>query len=132
MHMAVSRQQPAPPLSDLRSSTQVVRSGPSALFRHNHTLCKDRQRVRHATDATRRRNDSRDATARILLVRRRDEDTWGLPGGGLEAGESWRDAALRECRQEIGASARIDGLWGVYSDPKTQMHISLPRGHGGG
>lgn len=37
-------------------------------------------------------------------------------------GESWSDAALRECREETGWHARIDGLLGIYSDPGTQVH----------
>lgn len=59
---------------------------------------------------------------RVLLMRRRDEDTWGLPGGGLERGETWARAALRECREETGWEARITGLLGIYSDPRTQIH----------
>jgi 8-oxo-dGTP diphosphatase len=64
----------------------------------------------------------RDADGRILLLRRRGEGTWGLPGGGVEPGESWAAAALRECREETGWDATIDGLLGVYSDPATQVH----------
>lgn len=64
----------------------------------------------------------RNAEGRVLLLRRATEDTWGIPGGGLEAGESWVDAALRECREETGWLARIDGLLGIYSDPDTQVH----------
>ena len=64
----------------------------------------------------------RDTAGRILLIRRAGEDTWGIPGGGLESGESWSAAAVRECREETGCTARIDGLLGVYSDPATQVH----------
>ncbi|MFT3855671.1 MAG: NUDIX domain-containing protein [Ilumatobacteraceae bacterium] len=65
-----------------------------------------------------------DGAGRILVMRRRAEDTWGIPGGGVEPGESWAEAALRECREETGWLARIDGLLGIYSDPATQMHRS--------
>jgi ADP-ribose pyrophosphatase YjhB (NUDIX family) len=64
----------------------------------------------------------RNADGQVLLMRRRFEDTWGVPGGGVEPGESWADAALRECYEETGWRARIDGLLGVYSDPATQTH----------
>jgi len=63
-----------------------------------------------------------DTSGRILLMRRAQEDTWGIPGGGVEPGESWAEAALRECREETGWKARIDGLLGIYSDPVTQVH----------
>lgn len=43
-----------------------------------------------------------DTNGRVLLTRRADDDTWGIPGGGVEPGESWREAALRECREETG------------------------------
>lgn len=64
----------------------------------------------------------RDGDGRVLLIRRATEYTWGLPGGGLEPGETWHDAAVRECREETGWSARIEGLLGAYSDPATQIH----------
>jgi 8-oxo-dGTP pyrophosphatase MutT (NUDIX family) len=64
----------------------------------------------------------RDHDSRVLLMRRVGEETWGIPDGGLEPGESWAAAALRECREETGWSARIDALLGIYSDPATQVH----------
>ena len=33
---------------------------------------------------------------RIVLIRRRDNDLWALPGGGMELGESIVDTAVRE------------------------------------
>jgi 8-oxo-dGTP diphosphatase len=64
----------------------------------------------------------RNRNGRALLMRRAGEDAWGIPGGGLEPGESWEAAALRECREETGWSASIDDLLGIYSDPATQVH----------
>lgn len=59
---------------------------------------------------------------RVLLIRRRAENTWGLPGGGIEPGETWAAAARRECLEESGWDVRIDELLGIYSDPATQTH----------
>lgn len=65
----------------------------------------------------------RDVGGRVLLLRRVTEGTWGIPGGGLEPGESWWvDAALRECREQTGWDARIDELLGIYSDAASQTH----------
>ena len=64
----------------------------------------------------------RDNRGRVLLMRRASEDTWGIPGGGLEPGETWSEAALRECHEETGWHARLEGVLGVYSDPATQCH----------
>ena len=58
----------------------------------------------------------------VLLMRRNGEGTWGLPGGGVEAGETWEQAARRECREETGWDIELHGLLGLYSDPATQIH----------
>ena len=63
-----------------------------------------------------------DATGAVLLLRRAGDGTWCLPGGGVEPGETWAAAAVRECREETGWSVRVTGLLGLYSDPATQLH----------
>jgi len=56
----------------------------------------------------------RDSGGRILLLRTRDVtepeqgEWWELPGGGIDAGESYLDAALRELKEETGIAARPD------------------------
>ena len=59
---------------------------------------------------------------RILLGRRSDDGSWCLPGGRLEAGESFADCARRECREELGCEVELDGLLAVLSSPSTQLH----------
>lgn len=43
----------------------------------------------------------------VLLIHRTDDGTWGLPGGGVEPGETWSQAAIRECQEETGWLVRI-------------------------
>jgi ADP-ribose pyrophosphatase YjhB (NUDIX family) len=59
---------------------------------------------------------------RVLLMRRNGEGSWGLPGGGIEVGETWQQAARRECREETGWDIDLHELLGLYSDPATQTH----------
>ena len=66
---------------------------------------------------------ARDEFGRVLLIQRSDDLTWGLPGGHVEAGETWSEAATRECLEETGWRVRIIGIFGVYSNPKTQLHV---------
>lgn len=40
---------------------------------------------------------------KILVVHPKDEMIYGLPGGGIEEGESHADALSREMREEVGA-----------------------------
>ena len=39
---------------------------------------------------------------KLLLERRRDSDTWGLPGGGCKKWETGRQAIAREIYEELG------------------------------
>ena len=50
----------------------------------------------------------------ILLVKARDKDTWQLPGGRIESGESPVDAVIREVKEETGLEARVGRLTGRY------------------
>lgn len=65
----------------------------------------------------------RDAEGSVLLGHRRDCDFWGLPGGGMEAGEAPWEAAVREVYEETGLTVEIERLVGVYSWPDDGEHI---------
>ncbi len=68
-----------------------------------------------------------DAQGRILLQRRSDNGRWGMPGGGVEIGESVAEAIVREVREETGLHVEVERLVGVYSDPKLQV-VRYPSG----
>ncbi len=57
----------------------------------------------------------------ILLMQRRDNGRWGLPGGYVEPGESVSSATAREVREETGYRVEVGDLIGVYSDPARQV-----------
>lgn len=58
---------------------------------------------------------------RILLIHKVDNDRWALPGGGIDVGESAPAAAVRETLEETGAQVEIEGLVGIYTDPRHVM-----------
>ncbi len=51
----------------------------------------------------------------ILLQKRSDNNMWGLPGGALELGESFEEAAHREVLEETGYKVEIKSMIGVFS-----------------
>jgi len=54
----------------------------------------------------------------ILLLRRGFEpqrNSWSMPGGFVDLGESVEDAAIRETKEEIGVEITLTKLVGVYS-----------------
>lgn len=57
----------------------------------------------------------------ILLERRADCGMWGLPGGGIEPGESVEASALREVLEETGLKVELTRLIGIYSDPAERV-----------
>lgn len=54
----------------------------------------------------------------VLMIQRTDNGRWALPGGGQELGESVREAAVRETREETGIEITVTGVVGIYSDPR--------------
>jgi len=58
-----------------------------------------------------------DAQGRVLLQKRTDGDWWCLPGGGVDAGETFRAAAVREATEETGLEVEVERLLGAYTDP---------------
>ena len=51
----------------------------------------------------------------ILLIKRTDNECWGVPGGSMELGESLEDTLKRETREEIGVDLTDFEFFGVYS-----------------
>ena len=54
-------------------------------------------------------------------TRRPDNGQWCLPSGGMDAGESPSETAIREVFEETGLHVRVTRLVGVYSDPNQLM-----------
>jgi ADP-ribose pyrophosphatase YjhB (NUDIX family) len=52
---------------------------------------------------------------RILLVRRVDDDRWGLVAGWVDANETPEQTVVREIAEEVGLVARVSELVGVFA-----------------
>jgi ADP-ribose pyrophosphatase YjhB (NUDIX family) len=55
---------------------------------------------------------------RVLVIQRRDNGAWQLPGGVLELEETAEDGVRREVREETGAEVEPTRLTGVYKNMK--------------
>jgi 8-oxo-dGTP diphosphatase len=61
---------------------------------------------------------------RIVLIRRRDDGRWALPGGIVDWGENIPDTIQRELKEETGLDlVKIRRLVGVYSAPDRDPRI---------
>ncbi|MDY6810175.1 MAG: NUDIX domain-containing protein [Actinomycetota bacterium] len=65
-----------------------------------------------------------DDAGRVLVIRRRDDGSWQIPGGVLELDESIEAGVVREIEEESGIVVRVDRLSGVYKN-MTRGVVSL-------
>lgn len=51
----------------------------------------------------------------VTVIHRARYEDWTLPKGKLEPGEDWRDAAIREVKEETGCNVQLQSFAGVVS-----------------
>ncbi len=60
----------------------------------------------------------------VLLVQTNHrQDTWELPGGQVEEGETLEEAVVREVEEESGIEIRVRGVSGVYQNTESGVVI---------
>jgi ADP-ribose pyrophosphatase YjhB (NUDIX family) len=55
-----------------------------------------------------------DASGRILLMQRADNQKWAMPGGAMEVGETPAAGVVREVMEETGLRCKVKALVGVF------------------
>ena len=58
----------------------------------------------------------------VLLQKRSDTGDWCVPGGALEPGETYIEAATRELSEEVGIKVSDLKLFGLYSGEDREIH----------
>ena len=58
----------------------------------------------------------------VLLQKRSDTGEWCVPGGALEPGETYVEAATRELSEEVGIKVSDLKLFGLYSGEDREIH----------
>ncbi len=67
-----------------------------------------------------------DQQERLLLLRRTDNESWGIPGGAMEPGESLVDTVKRETLEETGLQLEEMTFFDIFSGP--DQHYIYPNG----
>ncbi|SDI18317.1 NUDIX domain-containing protein [Paraburkholderia phenazinium] len=68
----------------------------------------------------------RDAQGRLLLQEKSSGEAWSLPAGGIELGESPREAIIREVMEETGYVVRIRRILAVLGGK--EFRYTYPNG----
>jgi 8-oxo-dGTP pyrophosphatase MutT (NUDIX family) len=70
------------------------------------------------------------AAGEILLIQRRDNGRWAMPGGLVEIGQTVAEAAVRELWEEAGLRGRVMRLLGVFDGrvwgSRGKVHLTHP------
>ncbi|MFE9777758.1 NUDIX hydrolase [Streptomyces sp. NPDC005775] len=64
---------------------------------------------------------------KVLMIRRREREgklLWAFPGGGIEAGESPEQAAVRETAEEVELEVKAVRVLGERVHPNTGRHMT--------
>ncbi|WP_326768826.1 NUDIX domain-containing protein [Streptomyces sp. NBC_01591] len=64
---------------------------------------------------------------KVLMIRRREREgklLWAFPGGGIEAGESPEQAAVREVAEEVVLEVKAVRVLGDRVHPNTGVHMT--------
>ncbi|MFI8499424.1 NUDIX hydrolase [Streptomyces sp. NPDC085524] len=64
---------------------------------------------------------------RVLMARRREREgklLWAFPGGGIEAGETPEEAAVREVAEEVGLEVAVQQVLGDRVHPQSGVHMT--------
>lgn len=65
---------------------------------------------------------------KVLLIRRGKDpfrDHWSLPGGGVEPGETLREAVRREVREETGLDVEVRNVAGYRERFEPRHHVVI-------
>ena len=54
----------------------------------------------------------------IMLIKRHDDGLWAIPGGLVDVGETWSEAAIRELYEETRLTATNPQLLGIFDSQK--------------
>ena len=63
----------------------------------------------------------------LLLKQTYGDKRWGLPGGGVEPGETIHEAIKRECFEELGINIIINDFTGLYYHKNFNSQVGIFR-----
>ncbi len=61
----------------------------------------------------------------LLLKQTYGDKRWGLPGGGVEPGETIHEAIKRECAEELGINVLISAFTGLYYHKSFNSQVGI-------
>ncbi len=56
----------------------------------------------------------------VLMIKRTDNNNWGIPAGSLEEGETIKDCIIREVKEETGLQIVDCQVIGISSNPEKE------------